>query len=230
MDKRSRILVVDDEQDMQFVMSQILTANGYEVATASSVDQGLLSYYSFRPDLIILDRLMPVKKGDELLAEIRRHDSFTPVIFLTAMTNQEDVLEGFETGANDYLKKPFSMKELLYRVKALLSLSRSNGASGQSLTVGKFTLNTVSQVLSFGEEQITLTNMEYFILKILMENKNREVMANTIINSIWNDAESYTNANVQVYICKLRKILSKDPNIKLINLRSVGYKLVELNI
>lgn len=230
MDKKYKILVVDDEPDMLFVMSQVLSANGYEVNTALSADQGLQVYYSFAPDLILLDRMMPVKNGDELLIEIRRHDYTTPVVFLTAKTNQEDVLDGFEKGANDYIRKPFSMKELILRVNALLSLSMSSQESRKILSVGKFTLNTVSQMLFFEGEVITITNMEYSILKILMENKNREVLVNSIIMSLWNDDDSYSNANVQVYICKLRKILSKDSNVKLINLRSVGYKLVELNI
>lgn len=225
-----KILVVDDEPDMLFVMSQVLVANGYEVSTASSVEQGIDSYYSSRPDLIILDRMMPNKNGDELLIQVRRQDLTTPVIFLTARTSQEDVLDGFEKGANDYVKKPFSMKELLLRINALLSLSTSSRPDVSVLKIGKFSLNTVAQTLYYEDQPVSITNMEYSILKILMENKNRDVLVNTIIMSLWKNDDSYSNANVQVYICKLRKILSRDPNVKLINLRSVGYKLVEFNI
>lgn len=225
-----KILVVDDEPDMLFVMSQVLVANGYEVCTASSVEQGIDSYYSSRPDLIILDRMMPNKNGDELLIQVRRQDLTTPVIFLTARTSQEDVLDGFEKGANDYVKKPFSMKELLLRINALLYLSTSSRPDVSVLKIGKFSLNTVAQTLYYEDQPVSITNMEYSILKILMENKNRDVLVNTIIMSLWKNDDSYSNANVQVYICKLRKILSRDPNVKLINLRSVGYKLVEFNI
>lgn len=228
MENISKVLVVDDEEDLVFIMSQVLMANDFNVATAYNGEDGLNLYYSFSPDLIIADRMMPGMSGDDMIMSIRRIDSHTPIILLTAKTSSQDILEGFEVGANDYVKKPFSMKELLARVNALLSLSKSQKSHPQVLTVGKFTLDTVSQSLTFGNKPIALTNMEYTVLKLLMENKNHEVPVNSIIMTLWSDGNTYTNSNVQVYISKIRRILSQDPNVKLINLRLIGYKLVEI--
>lgn len=228
MNSRNKVLVVDDEPDFLFTMSQVLTAKGYKVSTAIGVDQGLEQYNSFTPDLIILDRMMPVRNGDEMLAEIRSKDLRTPILLLTALTSLDDVLDGFEKGANDYIKKPFAMRELMFRVNSLIQLTHPAQQPLTILTVGGFTLNTVSQILCFHDEPIAITTMEYLLLKILFENKNHEVSLNSIIQALWNFEGGYSSTNVQVYACKIKKILRMDPEVKLISLRSVGYKLVEL--
>lgn len=227
MKEKKKILIIDDETDMLFVLSQVLMANGYDVSTASNAKDGLQLYESFCPDLILLDRIMPVRSGDDILKTIRKKDCKTPVIFLTAKDSSEDLLEGFGFGANDYIRKPFMMKELLARCNALISLS-GQSTDHRILRIGKFSLDTLSNECQFEGQTVAMTNMEFSILALLVENKNNEVSTERIIKSLWNDPDKSSTAKIQVYICKLRKVLQKDPDVKLICLRSVGYKLVEM--
>lgn len=228
MERKPKILVADDEADLVFVLEQVLTAQGYEVHSALDGFQCLDEYRACPPDLIILDRMMPGKSGEQVACEIRLQDKHTPILFLTARSSDSDILEGFSCGASDYIRKPFSMQELLARVRAFLSLHESMDAEPEELEIGRFRLLTVSQELCFEGERTALTNMEYNLLKLLIQNKNREVSMDAIISTIWKGESFCSNANVHVYISKLRKLLSRDSGVKLLSLRAVGYKLVEL--
>lgn len=220
-----KILVIDDENDLLFILEQVLIANGYEVRTAKDGEEGMAVYKQFSPDLILLDRIMPNKNGTELAKEIRLLDKQTPILIVSGMTSEDDVLLGFSTGVNDYIRKPFSIKELLARVNAFLSSSEKK-EDRRTFNFGGFTLDSVSQVLSFEGRKTQLTNMEFSLLKILVENVNSSVSINSILNALWDDGDMYYNSNLHVYISRLRSILECNPRVKIMNMRSVGYKLL----
>ena len=173
--------------------------------------------------------MMPVMDGFTLAGEIRKLDKKIPMLFLTAKAMQEDKLKGFELGADDYLTKPFSMEELLLRMKAIIRRSAEDTARPTTFTIGSYSFDYNRQLLTRGKEENKLTSKESELLRLLCENLNNVLDRSVALNKIWYD-DSYFNArSMDVYITKLRKYFKEDSNIELMNVHGVGFKLLVNN-
>lgn len=222
-----RILIIDDEPDFRFILERVLSSEGYKVESAGDGPAGIALFTSTKPDLVLVDRIMPGIDGIEVVRAIRKIDNKVPMIFLTSKVQEDEVIEGFEAGANDYVRKPFSMKELLARVNAFLRVSVENDESVFQL--GEYEIDSVRNIISHKGTETFLPAMEMKLLTLLAQNKNKTIKTDYIISRLWEDERDfYTNSNLHVYIHKIRKILENDPSIQIINERSIGYKLTIL--
>ncbi len=168
---------------------------------------------------------MPIKDGFTLAKEIRKENTSIPIIFLTAKSQTKDVLDGFEHGGNDYLKKPFSMEELIVRIKALLDRNKIKKDTTNKIAIGNYIFNYTKQILHYSSEEVLLTNKESELLFHLSEKQNEVLDRSYILNKLWGNDDFFNARSMDVFISKLRKKLSKDPSIKIINIRGFGYKL-----
>ncbi|HCE57232.1 MAG TPA: DNA-binding response regulator [Prolixibacteraceae bacterium] len=210
------------------LLKEYLVAKGYD---ASLFPDGEAAYKGFMRDhydICILDIMMPKKDGFTLAKDIRIVNPDVPVIFLTAKNMKEDVLEGFKLGADDYITKPFSMEELIMRIEAILRrTSQENLANAQPVfTLGRYTFDTRKQTLAEGDEVVKLTTKEADLLKLLCQNANKILERNYALKSIWIDDNYFNARSMDVYITKLRKHLSKEPTVEIINVHGKGYKLI----
>jgi two-component system, OmpR family, response regulator len=224
-----KILLAEDDENLGLLLKEYLTAKGYAV---DLFPDGVASLEAFKKedfDLCIIDIMMPRMDGFTLAREIRNHNITTPFIFLTAKTLQHDILEGFSIGADDYITKPFSMEELLYRIKAILRRSspeEDSEKNRQIYKIGKYQFDANKQILSIDGNTRKLTTKEAELLKLLCNNKNRMLDRNYALRKIWED-DSYFNArSMDVYITKLRKYLKEDQSVQILNVHGKGYKLI----
>lgn len=223
-----KLLLVEDEENIGHIVTDFLTNKGYDVTWAKDGREGadLALFNSF--DLCILDVMLPFKNGFDLAREIKQAHPDMPIIFLTAKNMPENKIEGFDLGADDYISKPFLMDELAARVNAVLRRTRQSLAISPNKVykIGKYEFNPVSQELSIGENKRKLTAKESELLRLLCQNMNRVLERNFALRNIWRE-DSYFNArSMDVYITKLRKYLSEDPNVQLLNVHGKGFKLV----
>ena len=223
-----RIYVADDEKNICFLIQNFLEKEGFEVRCFEDGESILAACEEQMPDLCILDVMMPKKDGFTLAKEVRQINSEIPIIFLTAKSMKEDVLEGFKLGADDYMSKPFSMEELLLRIEAVLR--RSTGLKPEDeqeiFKIGKLTFNSKKQTLFDGEEEQKLTTKESELLRLLCLNVNKVLERNYALKNIWADDNYFNARSMDVYITKLRKHLKKDPSVEIINVHGKGYKLI----
>lgn len=182
-------------------------------------------YQKKNPDVLVLDVMMPKKDGFTLAKEIRQENKRIPILFLTAKSQTSDVLEGFNLGGNDYLKKPFSMEELIVRIKSLLNRVELQ-TNIDAIEIGKYLFNYTKQTLEFSNETLQLTHREAELLFYLSEKKNELLDRTFILNKLWGNDDFFNARSMDVFISKLRKKLKKDPNIQIINVRGFGYKLI----
>ncbi len=233
MDK-IKVLLVEDETTLAMIIKDTLDAQGFDITTAENGEEGLRTFFEVRPHVLVADVMMPKMDGFEMVKRIRKSDKVTPVLFLTARSAINDVVEGFELGANDYLKKPFGMQELIVRIRALAlrnSLLQQmsglqRGKESELLEIGLYTLNPTTQQLSFAGLAEELSNRESEILRMLAENKSKVVETQDILLKLWGDDSFFNSRSLQVFITKLRHKLNKDERIKIINVRGIGYKLI----
>jgi len=227
MEKKIKILLAEDDKNLGNILKNYLEAKGYPTVLSEDGKIALENFKRESFDFCVLDIMMPVMDGFTLATKIRKLDQEIPILFLSAKAMQEDKLHGFEVGADDYLTKPFSMEELLVRIKAILRRSNTPGSSDVSLfKFGSFSFDYNRQLLSSGGEPQKLTSKEAELLKLLCENMNNVLDRTIALNKIWFD-DSYFNArSMDVYITKLRKYLKDDPKVELINVHGVGFKLV----
>lgn len=222
-----KVLLAEDEPFLGKIVKESLESREFEVLW---VQDGLKAYSAFRayePDICIFDVMMPAKDGFSLTEDIRRVNDHVPIIFLTAKSLTEDVVKGFELGGNDYLKKPFSMEELIIRMKALLNRAAKpkESANGQFI-IGKYLFNSALQELVLEDEVVKLSFRESALLNMLVERKNQVLDRKMALDYLWG-ADSFFNArSMDVFITKLRKYLKKDSNIEIVNIRGIGYKLM----
>ncbi len=227
MDKKINVLLAEDDKNLGSILKSYLEAKGFETTLCENGKIALDSFKKEDFDFCILDVMMPVMDGFTLAREIRKINKTVPVLFLTAKVMQEDKIQGFETGGDDYLTKPFSMEELLLRMRAILR--RSENAKKHENFIykfGKYTFDFDRQLLILGKKQEKLTSKEADLLRLFCDNLNEVLDRSVALNKIWKD-DSYFNArSMDVYITKLRKFLKDDPDVELINVHGVGFKLV----
>lgn len=226
MKNKKQILIVEDEVTLAMIIQDALEAEGYETIIANDGLRGIDSYYKYHPDLIIADIMMPEIDGFEMISRIRKEDKETPVLFLSARSSTDDIVSGFELGANDYVRKPFSLRELIVRTKALLSKSKAEEEKAGFYEIGLYTFYPKTQTLLIAGESNTLSFKESEILKRLCENETRPIYSKDILLNLWGDDSFYNARSLHVFITKLRHKLEKDPRIKILNVRGIGYKLI----
>lgn len=227
--EKIKVLLAEDDKNLGSVLKSYLEVKGYETTLCINGQEAFNAYIKGNYGFCIIDVMMPVKDGFTLVREIREKDKTIPVLFLTAKSLHEDKIKGFNVGADDYLTKPFSMEELLMRMKAILR--RVNEKIGGEISknvfkIGKYTFDFNRQILKFEDKEQKLTSKESALLRLLSLNLNNVLDRTYALLEIWND-DSYFNArSMDVYITKLRKFLKQDPNVELINVHGIGFKLV----
>lgn len=227
MSEAPKILLAEDEAALGMIVRESLESRGFDVIFCEDGEQAKAAYESEQPDLLVLDVMMPKLDGFSLVKELRKQDQFIPIIFLTAKSRTEDVVEGFGYGANDYLKKPFSMEELIVRIHALLARKAPRSKNGVQ-EVGAYMFDCQKQLLTHkptGEEE-RLTHREAMLLDALIKNVNELTDRQVILKSLWGSDDFFNARSMDVFISKLRKKLAQDPEIEIINVRGYGYKLV----
>lgn len=219
------ILLAEDEPALGQIIKESLETRDFNVHLCADGEIALDTYQKESPELLVLDVMMPKKDGFTLAKEIRAIDDTVPIIFLTAKSQTQDVVEGFTIGGNDYLKKPFSMEELIVRINNLLNRTKVQKTS-EILTVGAYTFDFPKQILKIGDESQQLTHREAHLLFHLIKNKNQVLDRSLILNKLWGNDDFFSARSMDVFITKLRKKLQKDESIQIINVRGYGYKLV----
>lgn len=226
MEQQIKVLLTEDDKNLGTILKAYLEAKGFPTTLCTDGQEGLDKFKRDDFQFCILDVMMPVMDGFALAAEIRKLDKKVPLLFLTAKAMQDDKIQGFELGADDYLTKPFSMEELLLRMKAILRRSAEDTVRPTNFKVGSFSFDYNRQMLTKNGEENKLTSKEAELLRLLCENMNKVLDRSVALNKIWYD-DSYFNArSMDVYITKLRKYFKSDPQIELMNVHGVGFKLV----
>lgn len=225
--KEVRILLCEDDENLGMLFREYLEAKEFHVDLCVDGKEGLDTFCSGHYDLCILDVMMPKMDGFTLAKEIQSFRSGTPIMFITAKNMKDDIKEGFELGADDYITKPFSMEEVVYRIEAILRRVRGKNQQASTIRqIGMLTFDTKSQILTFENEQTKLTTKEAELLTLLSNKINNLLSRDVALKAIWADDNYFNARSMDVYITKLRKILKKDPNVEIINVHGKGYKLV----
>ena len=224
----TRILLCEDDPNLGSLLREYLVAKDYEVDLMPDGELGYQAFVENEYDLCIFDVMMPNKDGFTLASDIRKKDTKVPIIFLTVKALKQDILEGFKIGADDYITKPFSMEELLFRIEAIMR--RVNMQKLQLGTTeykfGRFMFDYQKQILTFDDEKHQLTTKEAEMLRALLQNANQILERNAALKAIWGEVTYFNARSMDVYITKLRKILQQDPDISIVNIHGKGYKLV----
>ena len=221
----NKILFVEDEEDLTLIVADTLRGQGYEVVIAVDGEDGLEKFKTEAADIVVADVMMPKMDGFTMAKEIRKLSPTIPLLFLTAKSTIDDVEQGFEIGANDYLKKPFELRELIVRIKALLRRYGDSRTEDIRFVIGAYTFNVTTQTLSFGDKETELSHFEAKILERLATNIGKTVDASELMIAVWQRDESSNRNSLHGYIHKLRRALRHDPTISIINQRGFGYML-----
>ena len=224
----TKILLCEDDTNLGSLLSEYLMAKDYDVDLLPDGEQGYQAFLENKYDLCILDVMMPQKDGLTLASDIRKKDTKIPIIFLTVKALKQDILEGFKIGADDYITKPFSMEELLFRIEAILrrvSLQKLQMGVTE-YKFGKFLFDCQKQVLVCENEKTKLTTKESEMLRALLQSGNQILERNSALKTIWGEGTYFNARSMDVYITKLRKILQKDPEVSIVNIHGKGYKIV----
>lgn len=221
----NKILFVEDEEDLTLIVADTLRGQGYEVITATDGVAGLDRFNSEGADVVVADVMMPKMDGFSMAKEIRKLSPTVPLLFLTAKSTIDDVEEGFEIGANDYLKKPFELRELIVRIKALLRRYDTNRGEDIKLSIGRYIFNVTTQTLFLEGRGVELSHFEAKILERLATNIGKTVDASDLMIAVWQRDEPSNRNSLHGYIHKLRRVLRQDPSISIINQRGFGYML-----
>lgn len=221
-----KLILAEDEPALGQIIKESLETRNFDVTLCEDGEKALKQYHLINPELLVLDVMMPKKDGFTLAKEVRKIDDAIPIIFLTAKSQTQDVVEGFTIGGNDYLKKPFSMEELIVRINNLLNRTKEQQQS-EIIELGNYTFNFPKQTLQYqSEDKVQLTHREAHLLFHLIKNKNKVLDRSLILNKLWGTDDFFTARSMDVFITKLRKKLKKDTNIEIINVRGYGYKLI----
>jgi len=226
MSEKIKILLAEDEEALGMIVKESLETKDFLVTWATDGQSAEEKLQLQKFDVIVLDVMMPRKDGFTLAKQIRKADNNTPIIFLTSKSQTSDVVEGFELGGNDYLKKPFSIEELMVRIRELVNRN-SKKSKLDTLKMGKYIFHVSKQTLTFENGEVQeLTHRESQLLEVLAKDANELVEKSIILKNIWGNDDFFNGRSMDVFITKLRKKLSKDPNIQILNVRGYGYKLI----
>lgn len=223
-----KVLLAEDEQTLAMIIKDTLEDEGFEIILAENGSQGLKYFFDRKPDILVADVMMPQMDGFEMVKKIRQADKSIPILFLTARSAIKDVVEGFELGANDYLKKPFNMVELIIRIKALVNRATiiKENTEITKFEIGDYSFDSIAQKLFYTGTEIELSHRESEILKRLCLNLSDVVETQSILLDLWGDDNFFNVRSLHVFITKLRNKLSKDERIRIINVRGIGYKMI----
>lgn len=225
MAKKIKLILAEDEIALGQIIKESLETRDFDVILCENGVKAFEKYKSEQPEILVLDVMMPKKDGFTLAKEIRAIDKRIPIIFLTAKSQTENVVEGFTIGGNDYLKKPFSMEELIVRIHNLLNRTQVQ-KTADILNIGEYQFNFPKQLLHYKEEApLQLTHREAHLLFHLIKNQNKVLDRSLILNKLWGTDDFFSARSMDVFISKLRKKLNKDDSIQIINVRGFGYKL-----
>ena len=227
--KYKKILIVEDDPNFGSILRDYLSLNNYEITLAKNGIEGFEKFKKEDFALCILDVMMPYKDGFTLAKEIRDKNNNVPIFFLTAKTLKEDVLKGFKVGGDDYLSKPFDSEVLLAKIKAILNRQNTPEIPSSEkfiFKIGDFNFNSKLRILSNNEHNIKMSPKESQLLRLLVLHLNDLLPRGIALNKIWRDDNYFTSRSMDVYIAKLRKCLSYDPNIEIINIHGEGFRLV----
>lgn len=223
---KSKILLVEDESDLSVIVTDILRQQGYEVETAANGVEGLDKFKRSGADIVVADVMMPLMDGFTMAKKIRGISANVPLLFLTAKSTIDDVEKGFEIGANDYLKKPFELRELIVRIKALLRrYDNVSGGEDNKFEIGNYLFNVSTQTLVFGNKEFPLSNIEARILERFVSSLGKTVDASALMIAVWQRDDTSNRNSLHGYIYKLRRAFRHDPSISIINQRGFGYML-----
>ena len=227
MEENLKILLCEDDENLGMLLREYLAAKGYDAELCADGELGYKAFLRSKFDICVLDVMMPKKDGFALAQEIRSANSEIPIIFLTAKTLTEDILEGFKIGADAYITKPFSMEELVFRIEAILRRVRGKKTKECAVyKIGRFVFDTQKQLLSIGDKQTKLTTKENELLSLLCSHANEILQRDFALKTIWIDDNYFNARSMDVYITKLRKHLKDDDQIEIINIHGKGYKLI----
>ncbi|PQJ20295.1 MULTISPECIES: response regulator transcription factor [Nonlabens] len=221
----TKVLLAEDEPALGMIVSESLDSRGFDV---DHFENGKLALEAFEKndyDILVLDVMMPEMDGFTVAKNVRQLNDEVPIIFLTAKSQTDDVLEGFHVGGNDYLKKPFSMEELIVRIKNLLTRQNIQKTASH-YKIGNYDFNFPKQELKINDEIIKLTHRESHLLYHLVLKMNKVLDRTYILKKLWGDDDFFSGRSMDVFITKLRKKLAKDENIEIVNVRGFGYKLI----
>jgi DNA-binding response OmpR family regulator len=224
-----KVLYVEDEIFLGKIVRESLETRNFEVAMETDGAAVLSAFRASRPDVCILDVMLPNKDGFTIAEEIRAIDSAVPIIFVTAKTQTNDLVKGFSIGANDYIRKPFSMEELIVRIDNALKQrngQRHREVSDDQLRVGKYLFHLNRQMLVAGNEEKKLSFRESELLKILYHNRDRVIDRKDILNLLWGNDSFFNSRNLDVYITKLRGYLKADESIEILTIKGIGYRFI----
>ncbi len=225
---KTKVLYVEDELFLGKIVRESLESRGFEVIMEGDGAKVTELFKKTKPDICVLDVMLPNKDGFTIADEIREHNEEVPIIFLTAKTQTEDVVKGFKLGGNDYVRKPFSMEELIVRIQNLLrnKTEDKQKISGGTASIGKYNFQLNRQLLSNGKEERKLSFRESELLKLLFENKDKVIDRKDILNLLWGNDSFFNSRNLDVYITKLRSYLKDDPALEIITIKGIGYRFV----
>lgn len=220
------ILYVEDEQFLGKIVKESLESRGFRVRMEVDGKKGLEALTEFRPDVCVLDVMLPKMDGFSLAEAIRAGHPSLPIIFLTAKTQTEDVVRGFKLGGDDYLRKPFSMEELIVRIERLAERGETAAEATGEIRIGKLTLDPGPQILRDGEEERKLTFRESELLHMLYRHRDQVLDRKQILLALWQDDSYFNSRNLDVYISRIRNYLKADPEVEIITVKGQGYKFI----
>jgi DNA-binding response OmpR family regulator len=224
---RVKILYVEDELSLGKIVKETLETRGFEVMMIDDGAKVIEAFIKFEPDICILDIMLPNRSGFELAKDIRQIRKDVPIIFLTAKTQTEDVVKGFTLGGNDYIRKPFSMEELIVRMEHLLAKKQTILNGTDVLCIGRYRYQQQRQLLELDGNEKKLSYREAELLKFLWVNKHDVIDRKQLLMHIWGNDSFFNSRNLDVYITKLRGYLKDDSSIEIITIKGVGYRFVE---
>jgi DNA-binding response OmpR family regulator len=224
---KPKVLYVEDEIFLAKIVSETLERQGFDVVMESDGGQAVQRFQESQPDVCVLDIMLPNKDGFDIADEIRELNNEVPIIFLSAKSAAEDVVNGFKLGANDYIRKPFSMEELIVRIEHVLKRTPLiKEGDADEIKLGKYTYNNRRQTLHYNQEERKLSYRESELLRLLYQNKDAIVERRDILNLLWGSDSFFNSRNLDVYITKLRNYLKLDPSLQIITIKGIGYRFV----
>jgi len=223
-----KVLYAEDELFLGKIVKESLESRGFDVIMESDGEKVFPLFKKIRPHICILDIMLPNKDGFEIAEQIRDLDDLVPILFVTAKTQTDDVVKGFTLGGNDYIRKPFSMEELIVRIHNALKSkdNHSNKITSDAVSLGKYLFHVHRQLLTAGKEEKKLSFRESELLKLLYEGRDKVIDRKDILNLLWGNDSFFNSRNLDVYITRLRNYLKEDESLEIITIKGIGYRFV----